>query len=95
MLSYDEDIFSCLIPNEDKKINRGYGYFIKSGVSEIQRAKIREWQDRLLEYGKPYWVLDFLAEDAKLDPDCIRIDPMFGFFRKYKPKSKDDVSESE
>lgn len=88
MRLYDEDVFSCLEANENESINNGFGYFIKRGISEEQIDKLRKYHDEDLGNSKPYWILDFLEEDYKLDPDCVEVDPIFGCFRKYKPKSK-------
>ena len=90
----NDSIFPYLKRNEDLTINMGMGYFIKSGVSPEQRKKLRELQDSNLAIGKPYWILDFLAEDFELDPDCIEYRNLC-YYRKYKPKPKDDARESE
>ena len=94
MKYYDDDVWDSLTENKDKTFNRGYGYFIKPNVSDDIRQKLRKIQDEELDVGQSYWILDFLAEDFELDPNCIEFrDPQY--FRKYKPKPKDDVSESE
>ncbi len=94
MEAYNEEIFPFLRQNEDININLGMGYFIKDGTSSERRKTIRIWQEEKLAEGKPYWILDFLAEDFELDPDCIEYRD-FCYYRKYKPKPKDDARESE
>ena len=92
MKVYDDDVWESLIDNNDETFNRGYGFLIKPDVSNEQRQKLRKIQDKELEEGVPYWILDFLAEDFELDPNCIEYrEPHY--YRKYKPKPKDAAKE--
>ena len=92
--SYDDDIWEYLIENKSHAINSGSGFLIKPNTPIELKQKLREIQDEELDIGQPYWILDFLAEDFELDPDCIEYRD-FCYYRKYKPKPKDDARESE
>ncbi len=93
MRFYDDEVWESLTENKDRTFNRGFGFLIKEGVSEKLRQKLRNIQEEELERGKPYWILDFLAEDFELDPNCIEYrEPHY--YRKYKPKPKDAAKES-
>lgn len=94
MRFYEDDVWESLINNKNRALNRGFGFFIKEGVSDELRQKLRNIQDEELERGDPYWILDFLAEDFELDPDCIEYRGLC-YYRKYKPKPQNGTKENE
>ena len=61
----DHNIYDYLVPNRDVDINCGAGYIIKEGTPESKVNEIREYHNERMNQGKPYFIIDFLAEDIK------------------------------
>ncbi|MDO5309803.1 MAG: hypothetical protein Q4G03_10005 [Planctomycetia bacterium] len=85
---YDDRIHPYLIQHNDRRINHGFGFFIKEGTPPETIKLIREYHDAKLERGKPYFIMDFLAEDLEKDPDSIENRGILGFYRKRKESPK-------
>ncbi len=81
---YNDKIHPYLIPHNDLRINYGNGYIIKEGTPPETIKLIREYHDEKLKQGKPYFVMDFLAEDIQNDPESVEYRGVFGFYRKKK-----------